>query len=76
MLADMEAGHCVLVFDHGRVRVSEADPIIHISVDLLESKGVLSLAVEGDLVMIGDDNPVMYRITERGARVVEAVRVG
>ena len=76
MLADREVGHCTLVLARdGRVRVTWADPIIHISVELLESKDVRSLVVDGDLVTIGDDNPVTYQITERGARIVEAVKV-
>ena len=77
MLADREVGQCVCTsLKDGRVRVDRADMVIHISVELLESEDIMrSLVVDGDLVMIGDDNPVMYRITERGSYVVEAVRV-
>jgi len=75
MLTDREIGDCVVAIEDGRVRVVEADPIIHISIELLESKDVRSLVVDGDLVTLGDIDPVTYRITERGARVVEAERV-
>jgi hypothetical protein len=76
MLADREVGQCFCTsLDDGSVRVDRADKVIHIDYELLESKDVRSLVVEGDLVMIGDDNPVMYQITERGAGIVEAVRV-
>lgn len=75
MLGDWEIGQCVCSKrDDGTVRVERADPIIHISVELLE-RADLSVVVDDDLVMIGDDNPVMYRITERGTREVEAVKV-
>jgi hypothetical protein len=76
MLGDRYVGDCVCTrLEDGRVRVERADPTIHIGIELLQSKDVRSFVVEGDLVMIGDENPVMYRITERGSYVVEAVRV-
>jgi len=80
MLLDSEVGECVCTrLKDGRVRVDKADPIIHIANELLESKDFGGIAagvvIEGDLVAIGDDNLVIYRITERGAREVEAVMV-
>jgi len=75
MLTDREVGECVCVREGSRVRVTRADPIIHITTALLEADNIQSLVIDGDLVTIGDDNPVTYRITERGTRVVEAVRV-
>jgi hypothetical protein len=76
MLMDREVGECVCTrLEDGRVRVDQADPIIHISVELLERPDLVSFALYGDLVTIGDDNPVTYRITERGTRIVEAVKV-
>ena len=75
MLADREVGQCVAMKEGDRVRITRADSIIHISNELLESKDVRSLVIDGDLVSIGDDNLVIYRITERGAREVEAVMV-
>jgi len=76
MLLDREVGQCICSrLEDGRVRVDRADPIIHISTELLESADTRSLVVDGDLVALGDDNLVIYRITERGASVVEAVMV-
>jgi len=75
MLSDWEVGDCVLTrHDDGRVHVTRADQIVHLSVELLKRTD-LSAVVDGDLVTVGDINPVTYRITERNARVVEAVRV-
>jgi len=74
MLTDREVGTVVLTrLDDGRVRVDQADPIIHISVELL-AEHTNGLVIDGDLVTFGDINPVTYRITERDARVVEAER--
>jgi len=76
MLGDRYVGDCVCTrLEDGRVRVERADPTIHISIELLNSKDVRSFVVDGDLVTIGDENPVTYRITERGAYVVEAMKV-
>ena len=75
MLADREVGQCVAMKEGDRVRITRADSIIHISTELLESTDTRSLVIDGDLVTLGDINPVTYRITERGATVVEAVRV-
>lgn len=75
MSPDRVVGECIVTLIDGQLRIDQADPIIHISTELLESTNTRSLVVEGDLVMIGDINPVMYRITERDARAVEAVRV-
>ena len=75
MLADRDAGECVCSrLEDGRVRVERADPIVHISVELLK-RADLGLVLDGDLATIGDINTVTYRITERGAQTVEAVRV-
>ena len=75
MLADREVGQCVASLVDGQVHIDRADSIIHISTELLESTDTRSLVVDGDLVTLGDINPVTYQITERGASVVEAVRV-
>jgi len=75
MLADWEVGQCLVSHVDGRVRVDRADPIIHISVELLEASDHYAVAVDGDLVTLGDINPVTYRIAERDARIVEACLV-
>jgi len=78
MLTDREVGTatCVRLAD-GQLRVDQADPIIHISTELLASTNLMdSFVIDGDLVTFGDINRVTYRITERGTLVVEAVKVG
>ena len=76
MLLDREIGQCVCVQDRdGRVRVTRADPIIHISRELLTAPNYPGIVIDGDLVTIGDIDTVTYRITEGSVDVVEAVRV-
>jgi len=77
MLPDWEVGTSTLTrLADGRVRVDQADPIIHITNELLASTDLTdSFVIDGDLVSFGDINRVTYRITERGAHVVEAVRL-
>ena len=75
MLSDAEAGTATLTrLADGRIQVTQADPIVHITTELL-TRADVGLVIDGDLVTLGDIDPVTYRITERGERVVEAVRV-
>jgi len=77
MLTDPGVGQAICTqLDDGRVRVDRADPIIHISNELLTATDRMdSFVVDGDLMTFGDINRVTYRITERGAFEVEAVKV-
>jgi hypothetical protein len=61
--------------EDGRIRVDRADPIITISVDLLEQADRESMVIDRDIVKFGDINPTTYRITERHPRHVVAVKV-
>jgi hypothetical protein len=81
MLPDSEVGTAVLTrLADGRVRVDQADPIVHISVDLLDCNGPrlggeADIVVDGDVISFGDINRVSYRITERSEMWVEAERI-